>query len=93
MNKMNKDELFDVFKTMFPNWVPFVRRYKKISSRALAITFRDTNVDDQFISERSRVFLYIDDTNWHFGTKLWRRMPKKLENRRSKNNISEKVGD
>lgn len=68
---MTKDELFGVFKIMFPEWAKTVTSYKKIGSRTLAITFCNGPKDPKY----SRVFLYIDKDNWQFGTKLWRKRP------------------
>lgn len=66
---MGKEELFEVFKDMFPIWAGEVTSYKKIGSRTLAIKFEDGT---------SRVFLYVNDNNWQFGTKLWRKRPERL---------------
>lgn len=69
---MNKEQLFDVFKMMFPDWSKAVISYKKIGSKTLAITFLDHDVTT------SRVFLYNNSNDWQFGTKLWRKRPDKL---------------
>lgn len=71
--KMNKEQLFDMFRAFFPEWAKYVIKYKKIASRTLAIWFKYKGV------ECSRVFLYIDQDNWQFGTKLWRKRPERLE--------------
>ena len=44
--------------------------YKKIGSKCLAIRFNNGT---------SRVFLFENPNNWHFGTKLWRKRPDKFE--------------
>lgn len=75
---MKKEKLFEVFCQMFPTHAERAVRYKKIGSRTLAITFKRF-VDDQKEEEYSRVFLYKSPDNWHFGTKLWRKRPKRLE--------------
>lgn len=63
---MNKEQIFEAFKKMFPQWAANVVSFKKIGSRCLAIFFNDNT---------SLVFLYIDENNWQFGTKLWRKRP------------------
>lgn len=75
---MSKEELFEKFKEMFPTWARTAGSYKKIGSRTLAINFAKEVVNGEVIYE-SRVFLYINDDNWQFGTKLWRKRPEKVE--------------
>lgn len=73
--KMNKDELFEAFKELFPEWAEKVTSYEKIGSKTLAIKFAhfgDTVADK---TEKSRVFLFYDYDNWQFGTKLYRKKP------------------
>lgn len=65
---MNKDELYKAFLELFPHWEGEVEKYKKIGSKALQIRTRF----------RSYVFLYYDEKNWQFGTKLWRKRPAHL---------------
>lgn len=73
---MNKEELFNAFKVLFPNWAEHVEAYRKIGSRTLAIKFRFVeSLHDENGIETSRVFLYVDENNWQFGTKLWRKRP------------------
>lgn len=76
---MSKEELFNIFKIMFPEWAERVVSYKKIGSKCLAIRFEMPvykNEDPKDII--SRVFLYYDPDNWQFGTKLWRKRPDRL---------------
>lgn len=76
---MKKQELFDIFRMLFPNWVDNgqVKKYKKIGPNALVITFETGLKEDV-----TRVFLYNSGDDWQFGTKLWRNKPK----RRTANN-------
>lgn len=67
--KMTDEELLEKFKEFFQEYEALVRTYKRIGSRALALTL----VDDE-----SLVWLYIDDHNWQFGTKLWRKPPENV---------------
>lgn len=67
---MGKEQLFRKFWIMFPDWAAKATSYKKIGSKCLAITFK---------SGISRVFLYVDENNWQFGTKLWRKRPDRIE--------------
>lgn len=88
---MSKEELIKIFKEMFPNWGNMVKSYKKIGSRALAITFhtymnsRESGVvcDEE---HNSKVFLYYDEFNWQFGTKLFRKKPVKNHKEEEKEN-------
>lgn len=79
----SKEELFAEFTKMFPLWAEKATDYKKIGSRALCIFFKTGTV-----GEVSRVFLYYDENNWQFGTKMWRKVPnhvrKKMEERGKK---------
>ena len=75
---MNKEQLFDEFKELFPDWAKKVISYKKIGSKTLAIKFV-TSVEENKVNEESRVFLYNDPNNWQFGTKLWRKRPEHLQ--------------
>lgn len=76
---MTKEQLFDEFKNLFPNWEDRVIYYKKIGSKCLAILVKNHTG----IGSDSRVFLYENSNNWQFGTKLWRKRPerKKKENK------------
>lgn len=77
---MNKEELFKAFQELFPEWAKLATSYKKIGSKTLAITFDTwTHPGLEEKKEVSRVFLYVDQNNWHFGTKLWRKRPEKIE--------------
>ena len=75
---MNKEQLFDAFKELFPDWAKKATSYKKIGSKTLAIKFV-TSVEENKVNEESRVFLYNDPNNWQFGTKLWRKRPEHLQ--------------
>lgn len=75
---MNKEQLFDAFKELFPDWAKKKISYKKIGSKTLAIKFV-TSVEGNKVNEESRVFLYNDPNNWQFGTKLWRKRPEHLQ--------------
>lgn len=75
---MNKNQLFEAFKELFPEWAKKTISYKKIGSKTLAIKFV-LSVEGNKVNEVSRVFLYNDLNNWQFGTKLWRKRPEKLQ--------------
>ena len=80
---MNKEQLLEKFKLMFPSWAPHIASYKKIGSKTLAIEF---NIGP--VKKVSRVFLYNNPDNWQFGTKLWRKRPKKMKKKPRKNSTS-----
>lgn len=72
---MTKTDIFNIFKVMFPEWAKYVTGYKKIGGRVIAIKY------DMGEGKRgSLVFLYIDQNNWQFGTKLWRKRPDYIKN-------------
>lgn len=76
---MNKEQLFEKFKVLFPNWAGRAIFYKKIGSKTLKIIFAsDIGVVNE-IKNTSRVFLYNNEDDWQFGTKLWRKRPDKPE--------------
>ena len=77
---MSERELIEKFMMMFPDWNRKAISYKQIGPRALVINYKD---------KKSKVFLYYNDNNWQFGTKLWRRRPTKVE--KKMNNIKEEV--
>lgn len=78
---MSKEELFNTFAKMFPDWARCTICYRKIGSKALLITFKNFGESLSDPEEHStRVFLWIDENNWQFGTKLWRKRPEKVKN-------------
>lgn len=75
---MSKEQLFNVFADLFPDWARTAVSYKKVGSKTLAIKFvqfGDTVADKK---EISRVFMYYSPNNWQFGTKIWRKRPDKI---------------
>ena len=78
-------ECFDkAGKELFPDWAKKATSYKKIGSKCLAIRFNNGT---------SRVFLFENPNNWHFGTKLWRKRPDEAEKKKEikeRNNGGEK---
>lgn len=83
---MTKEELFDNFKILFPNWKDRVVSYKKIGSKSLAIKIAKYITKSGAVSEDcdSRVFLYENQNNWQFGTKLWRKRPERKKKKENK---------
>ena len=81
---MSREELFAAFEELFPDWAKKATSYKKIGSKCLAIRFNNGT---------SRVFLFENPNNWHFGTKLWRKRPDEAEKKKEikeRNNGGEK---
>ena len=81
---MSREELFAAFEELFPDWAKKATSYKKIGSKCLAIRFNNGT---------SRVFLFENPNNWHFGTKLWRKRPDEAEKKKEikeRNNDGEK---
>lgn len=81
---MTKEQLFDAFKILFPNFVEGVKSYRKIGSKTIAIEFKEG---------KSRVFLFVDNDNWHFGTKLWRKRPDVLTKKYAKKKMNKEILD
>lgn len=78
---MSKEELMAAFERLFPNWIKDVVSYKKIGSKCLSICFKRVDVQRPSytkVSMYTRVFLYKNDNDWHFGTKLYRKRPDKI---------------
>ena len=70
---MSKEQLYEAFTELFPDWAQIATSYKKIGSKTLAIEFTEFMGNVEI--KTSRVFLYNDPNNWQFGTKLWRKRP------------------
>lgn len=66
---MRKGEIIQEFVRLFPNFAEAATGYKKIGSNVIVVKFENA---------KSLVFLYINDGNWSFGTKLWRKRPDRL---------------
>lgn len=66
---MNKNDIFEHFIKLFPNYVPNVLEYKKIGSRCISITFSPDSIS------KNLLFLYNNDEDWTLGTKIWREKP------------------
>lgn len=75
---MTRTDIFDAFMKLFPTWAPHVESYKKIGSKTISL---------QFKNGKSRVFLYNDDDNWNFGTKLWRKKPKPIPKKKKEKKV------
>jgi hypothetical protein len=71
---MKRAEIEKKFMDLFPRYFTRVKYVKKVGSKTIALTFEDDSV---------LFFLYVDDKNWNFGTKQWRKkpdpIPKKVE--------------
>lgn len=65
---MTRDEIYERFKIMFPQYNDKVTGYEKIGSKSIALDLTTGRL----------VFLYIDDTNWSLGTKLYRMRPNQI---------------
>lgn len=63
---MKKDELFEIFKEMFPDFAKCAKGFKLIGSKSISIEMENG---------KSLIFMYYGKDNWSFGTKVWRRKP------------------
>lgn len=74
MNTNNKEltvqELAVKFYQYFPEWMDMVRDVERIGPCAISIKLN---------SGTSLVWLWVNEDDWQLGTRLWRRPPKKVE--------------
>lgn len=63
---MKKEEIFDHFVELFPDYARHVKTYKKLGSKMISL---ETEIGERL------TFLYMGKDNWNFGTKPWRRKP------------------
>ena len=78
---MRKEEIYDMFVNMFPEYDDHVIDYTKLGSKMIGLTMDDGS---------SLSFLYMGKGNWNFGTRPWRRKPTPLG---KKNGIPAKLGE
>lgn len=81
---MQRDNIWDGFVKLFPNYVDRVESYQKIGSKSLKLKIKTPEGEP----EKYLIFLYNDPWDWTFGTKVWRSKP-----RRFKSNIDEVIQD
>lgn len=72
---MRNDELFEIFKTMFPEYAKCAKNSRLIGSKAISI---------EMGNGKSLIFMYYNQDNWTFGTKVWRRKPDPKKNKQKK---------
>ena len=63
---MTKDKIVDSCQKMFPEWSKNAINITKIGSRAIRLDYEN---------QPSIIFMYTDDGDWTFGTKIWRHRP------------------
>lgn len=66
---MTRDNIWDGFCKLFPDWAKHVESYRKIGSKTIELTM-DTE-------KKKLIFLYNDPWDWTFGSKVWRVRPRK----------------
>lgn len=79
---MQRDNIWEGFKKLFPDYVPKVETYWKIGSKSIKLKMKTAEGE----KEKFLIFLYNDPWDWTFGTKVWRKRPKSM-----KNNLKEVV--
>lgn len=67
-NSKRFDELVAKFKEKFPDWVPNIREFKPFQRDVIILITE---------SGRSLIFMYKNQNDWTFGTKLYRTKPMK----------------
>ena len=64
---MSELDLLQKFHELFPNHAQNLESYTRTGANILSIRLKNT--------DKSLVFLYNNEQNWTFGTKLYRRVP------------------
>lgn len=78
---MTKDNIWEGFVKLFPDYVGKVESYVKIGSKSIKLKMKTP----EGAPEKYLIFLYNDPWDWTFGSKIWRSKPKK----KFRNNIDE----
>jgi len=78
---MQRDNIWDGFVKLFPNYVDKVESYKKIGSKSIKLKMKTDDGTDKHL-----IFLYNDPWDWTLGTKVWRAKPRPIYRR---NNIDQ----
>lgn len=81
---MQRDNIWEGFVKLFPDYVDRVESYAKIGSKSLKLKMKT----DEGQPEKYLIFLYNDPWDWTFGSKVWRARPKP---RKMKSNIDEVI--
>lgn len=71
---MQRDNIWEGFSKLFPDYAKNVESYKKVGSKTLKIKMKTEDGSDKFL-----FFLYNDPWDWTFGSKIWRSKPKKIK--------------
>jgi len=71
---MTKEQIWDGFTQLFPDYVDKVEKYEKIGSKSIKLTLNATVPDTE--EHKTLIFLYNDIWDWTFGTKVWRKKPR-----------------
>ena len=73
---MTRDNIWEGFCKLFPDWVKNVESYRKIGSKTIELTMKSVNENNE---KRKLIFLYKDPWDWTFGSKVWRAKPRKVK--------------
>jgi hypothetical protein len=71
---MTRDNIWDGFCKLFPDYVKHVESYRKIGSKTIELTM---DTADENGEKKKLIFLYNDPWDWTFGSKVWRARPRK----------------
>ena len=72
---MQRDNIWDGFVKLFPDYVDKVESYKKIGSKTLKLKMKTP----EGAPEKNLIFLYNDPWDWTFGSNVWRKRPKPVK--------------
>lgn len=81
---MTKPELYDKFTELFPEWTGRVIGFKRIQPRVLKLQIRADFEDPT--QDVMRYFMYINEDDWSFGTKIYRNAPKYMKKKEENKN-------
>ena len=81
---MQRDNIWEAFKNLFPDWEEKVESYKKIGSKSIKLKIKRPEGEEP----KYLIFLYNDPWNWTYGSNIYRRKPRPV-----KTNIDEVIDD
>lgn len=71
---MQRDNIWEAFKDLFPDWADRVEGYQKIGSKSIKVKIKTEKGNEKYL-----IFLYNDPWNWTYGSTIYRRRPKPVE--------------
>lgn len=72
---MQRDNIWEGFVKLFPDYVDKVESYTKIGSKSIKLKMKVPEGE----AEKYLIFLYNDPWDWTFGSKVWRKKPRPMK--------------